>query len=128
MKLISLEDDVVLDSSDVSPASAAAGDVWPSSNGGAHHYDVASAWMDNDAATEELHRYSLFIFTFDRVFVSRMLYKKNYFERDLFCFGGKKSFLFVGFYATRSKSIEAFGNCLGPYCRTLRRSSSQGKI
>jgi hypothetical protein len=28
----------------------------------------------------------------------------------------------------RSKSIEAFGNCLGPYCRTLRRNSRQGKI
>ena len=27
-----------------------------SRNGGAH-YDVASAWMDNDAASEELHRY-----------------------------------------------------------------------
>lgn len=27
-------------------------------NGAGHqHYDLASAWMDSDAATEELHRY-----------------------------------------------------------------------
>jgi hypothetical protein len=51
-----LEDDVGLDSSGAS--GSAAEEVWPNSNGGANHYDVASAWMDNDAANEELHRYS----------------------------------------------------------------------
>ena len=31
--------------------------VRASSNGGAHHYDLASAWMEGaDAASEELHR------------------------------------------------------------------------
>lgn len=50
------EDDVVLDSSGAS--GSAAEEAWPNSNGGANHYDVASAWMDNDAANEELHRYS----------------------------------------------------------------------
>ncbi len=51
------EDDMVLDSG-ASVNSVATEEVWPNSNGAANHYDVASAWMDNDAATEELHRYS----------------------------------------------------------------------
>ena len=51
------EDDMVLDSG-ASVTSAAAEEIWPNSNGAANHYDVASAWMDTDAATEELHRYS----------------------------------------------------------------------
>lgn len=51
-----LEDDVVLDPSGASGSPAE--ELWPNSNGAAHHYDVASAWMDNDAANEELHRYS----------------------------------------------------------------------
>lgn len=32
-----------------------------------------------------------------------------------------------GVIQPRPKSIEAFANCLGPYCRTLRRNSRQGK-
>lgn len=51
---------MVVDSSGASASSAAVAEVWPNSNGNAHHYDVASAWMDNDAASEELHRYSSF--------------------------------------------------------------------
>lgn len=53
-----LEDDVVLDPSGASASGSPAEEPWPNSNGAAHHYDVASAWMDNDAANEELHRYS----------------------------------------------------------------------
>ncbi len=48
----------MLDSSGASVSGSASEEVWPNSNGGANHYDVASAWMDNDAANEELHRYN----------------------------------------------------------------------
>ncbi|XP_045036515.1 mitogen-activated protein kinase kinase kinase kinase 5 isoform X4 [Daphnia magna] len=51
------KDDVVLDPSGASGSPAE--ELWPNSNGAAHHYDVASAWMDNDAANEELHRATL---------------------------------------------------------------------
>ena len=43
----------------------------------------------------------------------------------MFFFCGRGSDFYM---QPRSKSIEAFGNCLGPYCRTLRRNSRQGKI